>query len=327
MSSQRVSFAPRRLGHANLFVADLDRSLAFYNRVCGLEQVRREPGIGAGFLTNGNTHHDVGLMQTMAVARVGREGHVQVPEGRGSRPGLNHFGWEMENEAMLAAAYRRARAAGIDIHRTADHQLSHSVYLFDPDGNLHEFYADIVEDWRTIFNPAREDLITSHWDPLAASPSEIRYYPKNPRLARVPDALFQPDRITHAVLVARDFEAMTSFFIDVAGLAPVSAVGGDAVILRGDASTLVDLALFRSREDLLPGVHHIAFEMADESRLVEAEVRGRGTAEIELIVDRPDKRGLFIHDPDRMRVEFYARRSGEPAPIAQATPALQPYFV
>src|SRR5690348_13796323 len=102
--AQRVSFAPRRLGHANLFVGDLDRSMAFYNGICGLEEVRREPGISAGFLTNGNSHHDIGLMQTMAAARVGREGHVQVPEGRGTRPGLNHFGWEMKNEASLIAA-------------------------------------------------------------------------------------------------------------------------------------------------------------------------------------------------------------------------------
>ncbi|PYN49060.1 MAG: hypothetical protein DMD95_02100 [Candidatus Rokuibacteriota bacterium] len=50
-----VRFHPRRLGHANLFVSDLDRSMRFYNAVCGLEEVRREPAIRIGFLSNGNT--------------------------------------------------------------------------------------------------------------------------------------------------------------------------------------------------------------------------------------------------------------------------------
>ena len=327
MTAQPVSFAPRRLGHANLFVGDLDRSLAFYNRVCGLEEVRREPGIGAGFLTNGNTHHDIGLMQVMAAARVGREGHVQVPEGRGTRPGLNHFGWEMEHEASLVAAYRRARDAGIEIHRTADHQLSHSVYLFDPDGNLHEFYADVVENWRTIFNPEREDLITGQWDPLAGPGSERRYYPQDPKLAKVAAARFHPDRITHAVLVARDFAAMRSFFIDVAGLVPVGATDEDAVPFRGQATDGVDLALFRSRDDLAPGVHHIGFAVPDETALIAAEAKGREAGDIELILDRPAKRSVFIHDPDGMRIEFYAPRRGGRPGVDEAAPALQPYLV
>jgi catechol 2,3-dioxygenase len=327
VTAQRVRFSPRRLGHANLFVGDLNRSLAFYNGICGLEEVRREPGIGAGFLSNGNTHHDVGLMQTMAVARVGRGGHVQVPHGRGALPGLNHFGWEMESEASLVAAYRRALDVSLKIHRTSDHQLSHSVYVSDPDGNLHEFYADIVEDWRTVFNPEREDLITSHWDPLARAPVVTRYYKENPEWASVPGALFHPKRITHAVLVAQNFLRMRSFFLDIAGLDPVEELGRDGVILRGKASHDFDLALFASRDDLAPGVHHLAFEISDEMPLIEAERQAKGAVQIELVLDRPDKRSVFVHDPDGMRIEFYARRHQRRGPLENAVAALRPYLV
>src|SRR5579872_4615226 len=129
-----VMFSPRRLAHANIFVGQLERSLDFYHDVCGLEMVGTEPGIRAGFLTNGNTHHDIGCVEVATTARIGRDGHVQVPKGRGRQPGMNHFGWEMECEADLVDAYRRARDAGLKIHRTVDHQISHSIYLFDPDG-------------------------------------------------------------------------------------------------------------------------------------------------------------------------------------------------
>ena len=48
-------FRPRRLGRANLFARHLERSVNFYSRVCGVQLVRREPGIEAAFHTNGNT--------------------------------------------------------------------------------------------------------------------------------------------------------------------------------------------------------------------------------------------------------------------------------
>ena len=67
-ATQAVRFRPRRLGHANLWVGDLEATSGFYNRVLGLEEVRREPEITASFLSNGNTHHDLGLLQAKVTA-------------------------------------------------------------------------------------------------------------------------------------------------------------------------------------------------------------------------------------------------------------------
>jgi catechol 2,3-dioxygenase-like lactoylglutathione lyase family enzyme len=52
-----------RLNHAVLFVADLERSIAFYGAAFGTELVAREPRANAAFLRmprSGN-HHDLGL--------------------------------------------------------------------------------------------------------------------------------------------------------------------------------------------------------------------------------------------------------------------------
>ena len=68
----KVDFNPRRLGHVNLYVGDLNSSTDFYTNVAGIELVRREPGIDAVFVSNGNTHHDVALMQCKGV-RCGRD--------------------------------------------------------------------------------------------------------------------------------------------------------------------------------------------------------------------------------------------------------------
>lgn len=160
---EKVAFRPRRLGHVNLYVSDLEASLSFYERHCGLARVRMESAIGAGFLSNGNTHHDLGLIEiSRGQDRHGRDGHVQIQSTRGRQPGLNHLGWEMENQAALVQAYERMRAAGMAPQALYDHIISHAVYVPDPDGNVHEFYADSMKDWESVFN-----LTMTTWSPAA----------------------------------------------------------------------------------------------------------------------------------------------------------------
>ena len=329
LQSTQVRFAPRRLGHANIFVGELERSMRFFSQVCGIEEVRREPGIGAGFLSNGNTHHDIGAMQCGGGVRIGIGGHVQIPEGRGQRPGLNHLGWEMDSEAVLAAAWRRAVDARVEIHRTADHQLAHSVYLFDPDGNLHEFYADVVDDWRTVFNPEREDLITGQWEPASQPPSKDRRWPRDPQVRVVAGAVFHPKRMARAVIVAKDLPRMKAFFTEVAGLEPIEASAEDYALLRGAATRNGwDLALFAPQQGLQPGLHHCVFEMTEEASLLAAERKVASSgADLELILERPDKRSIFVRDPDGMRFEFRCDRPGHARVPADLPAPLRIYYL
>ncbi len=222
------------------------------------------------------------------------------------RPGLNHFGWELENEKHLVDAYERALAADLAIHRTTDHQISHSVYVFDPEGNLNEFYADAMHDWRTIFNPERDDLVSSHWDPLAAPPNEEPMYPASPDLRRVDDAAFHALRVTHAVLVARDLATLRAFYEDIGGLTPVyESPDGAFVCLRGTSSRY-DLALFAARQGLQPGLHHVAFEVDGGSDLDRgAALLGELGYEVDRRVETTGKRSVFVSDPDGIEVELY----------------------
>src|SRR6266851_5100237 len=117
-----VEIAPQRLGHLNLFVTDYEKSGQFYSNVCGFREVFREPAISMIFMSNGNTHHDLGLMEITTGERIGKGGHVQVAPGKGRTAGLNHLGFEMQTEEQLVQAYRRAKSKAIKINRTTDHQ-------------------------------------------------------------------------------------------------------------------------------------------------------------------------------------------------------------
>ena len=308
-----VNFQPRRLGHANLFVGDLAKAVEFYNIVCGLELVRREEEIAAAFLTNGNTHHDLGLMQAEVAAErwTDPKGRERQRVERHVPVGLNHLGCEMDNERQLVEAWKRAKHAGIPLGRTLDHQISRSVYLPDPDGNFHEFYADAMDDWRQVFNLEEDDVVTKPWNPEAAEPDPTPRWIENPDLRGVPDAHFHAQFITHAGLVAKDYDAMKTFFIEVGGLTlSEETEDGWMCLLRGPAAS-VDMVLFHQDLGLEPGLAFLAFVVASEEALVSSHERA-SSADIEVVssIDEPGRRSVTLKDPDGVNVVLYTRTSG-----------------
>ena len=316
-SNRPVMFCPRRLTHANIFVGHLERSMAFYGDVCGLEGVGIEPGIRAGFLSNGNSHHDIGLVEVTTKALIGRDGHVQVPMGRGREPGLNHFGWEMENEADLVDAYRRACDAGLKIHRTVDHQIAHSVYVFDPDGNLHEFFADFTKDWRHIMKGGMLELLTGNWTPGTPEPIRVPKYHVDPEIRHVSGSVFHPRRLVHAVIIARNYERMRRFFTDVGGLTVLHEANDRSYVCFGGKAGSWDVTMFRPQMGESQALHHVSFEVESEDELTAAEHElRRRTIGVERSLDLPSKRSVFIRDPDGFGVEFFRARALDYASFA-----------
>jgi len=117
-----------RLNHAVLFVADLDRSLDFYQQAFGMVVVAREPRANAAFLRlprSGN-HHDLGLFGVGA----------QPPRPRGSL-GLYHLAWQVDTIDELEEA--RLTLVELDaLTGESSHGATKSVYAQDPDGNEFE---------------------------------------------------------------------------------------------------------------------------------------------------------------------------------------------
>jgi catechol 2,3-dioxygenase len=305
-------FAPRRLGHVNLWVDDINVSERFYNETCGLTVEFTEPDLIATFLGTGHTPHDLGMMQTTkGVDRYGRNGLLQLPGSIGLKPGLNHLAWELENEAELVAAWRRLKADKIETDMTVDHQVAHSVYMFDPDMNYNEFYCDTVKNWRSVLHGAME-LITSAWDPDVADPATEGLYEDSPELRRVDIAPIHPKRVTHAVLVTAKFDALLDFYQRVAGLKMVAR--HDGVAYLGGTHSAYPYNLVVVKGDA-PSYHHVGFEVASDAEL-DAAVAALGKRGIKLAktVELPWKRSIFLVDPDGQYSEWYVRRAAKPEP-------------
>lgn len=304
-------FRARRLGHVNFFVDDLARSTAFYNSVCGLALEFVETGLKASFLGTGHTPHDVGCIETTkGKDRRGKDGHLQIPKEIGTRAGLNHLAWEVANEAELVAGYRRCRAAGLKINRLADHQIAHSIYMQDPDGNTIEFYVDMVKEWRSVLHGELE-LITSVWDPEAGPHNPEPLYDEAPERRDVAAAPIHPWRLSHAVLASPDTARLAAFYQQVAGLR-LEAEEGGAYILRGihdGYSRSLVIVPRRASDATASNLHHFALELSDERALEDgADGLARHNIAIERRLRTAAKRSIFLRDPDGHRIEFFATR-------------------
>lgn len=129
-----------RIGHVHLRVADLDRAIAFYSGVLGLDAMQRY-GSGAAFLSANGYHHHLGLNVWQS------RGGTPPPAGH---TGLYHVAFLYPDRPALAEAVRRVRKAGYRIEGATDHGVSEAVYLSDPDGNGIELYRDRPpEEWPT----------------------------------------------------------------------------------------------------------------------------------------------------------------------------------
>ena len=131
----------KELGHIVLYVRDLERSVRFYRDVLGWRQVG--PGgmpLPAAMFSSGRTHHELLLIE------VGPDA-APIPSGR--RLGLYHFGLKVgDTDDELRGALARLQEAGVPLMGTADHAMTHSLDLADPDGNEIELYIDVEGvDW------------------------------------------------------------------------------------------------------------------------------------------------------------------------------------
>lgn len=126
------------LGHVVLFVSDLERSANFYRDTLGFHELQRLRG--AAVFSGGRTHHELLLIE------VGGAPHDrQHPE-----PGLYHIGFKIgDTHEDLVDAYHELEAKGVTIVGAADHTVTHSLYILDPDGNELELYADVSDIWKT----------------------------------------------------------------------------------------------------------------------------------------------------------------------------------
>jgi len=144
--------ADTRIGRVTLQVADLARSLAFYEDIIGFHVLRRSEQAGrrTAFLGAQGAERILLELQEKPSAR---------PVPTGGRLGIYHFAVLLPTRGDLGRFLRHATQHGVHVG-AADHLYSEATYLVDPDGITIEVYRD---------RASSEWLVTSDGEVVTAS--------------------------------------------------------------------------------------------------------------------------------------------------------------
>ena len=128
-----------RPGTVRLQIADLARSLAYYEQLLGLR-----------VLESDGRHALLAPQQDDRVLVELREWHRARPMAQRGRLGLYHYAILLPDRTSLGRFVRHLAAAGVQ-PGAGDHLVSEAFYLRDPDGLGIEVYADRPrQEWRRV---------------------------------------------------------------------------------------------------------------------------------------------------------------------------------
>ena len=274
--------ATLKLGAVHLTVADLDRSVAWYERALGLRVHRRdgsEAELGDG-------------IEACVVVRSDPEAR---PAGR--HAGLYHYALLYPTREELARAALRALETRTPVQGMSDHGTHEAIYLPDADGNGIELAADRPpEEWPS--------------DPYAGGPAPLGLQSllDAARDERVPEKVAEGLRVGHLHLQVGDIDAAISFYCDVIGFEVQANLGTAAFVSAGGYHHHLGFNVWQGEGVGPPPAHTIGLRnwtvelpAADDVADVRARIEAAGF-EVE-----PVTGGFRAHDPWRLAVDFVAR--------------------
>ena len=269
--------ADLRLGPVHLTVADLDRSVAWYQRALGLRVHRHdatEAELGDG---------------TEPVLVLHEDAQASPP---GRTAGLYHYALLYPSREELARAALRLAATRTPVQGASDHRTHEAIYLADPDGNGIELAADRPRDeWPAGLGydggPAPLDF-----DSLLGSVREEQ------PTAHVAEGL----GMGHLHLHVGDIDRALAFYRDVLGFELQAHLGSAAFVSAGGYHHHLGVNVWNGRgvgpaPEHTAGLRHWTIQLPDVAAVRE-RVEAAGAAV------EPVEGGFIVRDPWQTAVRF-----------------------
>ncbi|KRR13686.1 ring-cleaving dioxygenase [Bradyrhizobium jicamae] len=274
---------PMRIGMVTLRVRDLDKVADYYRDAIGLTVMARSE-TGAQLGSGG-----VPLLNLQRRENAAREER--------NAAGLYHTAFLMPTRKDLGRWLVHAAKNRVPLSGFADHLVSESVYLDDPEGNGIEVYADRAPElWK--WEAGTVAMATNQLDIdglLALAGTQTTNY------AKAPDGL----RIGHMHLRVGDLERADRFYAGTIGFAPTRKRTGAAFLSSGRYHHHLGINVWQSagagpRDDAATGLAWFSLEI-EAQQILEAQqqrLRQAGAA-VEAIAN-----GIETSDPWGTRVRL-----------------------
>jgi catechol 2,3-dioxygenase len=197
------------MGMVALVVANLARSLEYYQRSIGL-QLLWQQGVQAGLGVSG---------QVLLVLQE-QPGALPVQPGHS---GLYHFALLMPSRHALAQVLRQLTVTRAPLGGASDHGVSEALYLSDPDGHGIEIYRDRPRtEW-----PFIDGKLAMMSDPLDLPAIIAELAPGETPETQMPSGTI----MGHVHLHVNNLEAAERFYVHVLGFELMQRYGSQASFL------------------------------------------------------------------------------------------------
>jgi catechol 2,3-dioxygenase len=241
---------PMRVGMVNLRVRNLDLVADYYRDVLGLTVMARSV-MGA-------------LLGAGGVPLLHLQRRESAPREARNAAGLYHTAFLVPTRKDLARWLVHAAANKVPLSGFADHLVSESVYLDDPEGNGIEVYADRAPDtWKWENGSVAMATDQLDFDSLLALTDT-----RTTKYAKAPDDL----RIGHMHLRVGDLAQADRFFGGTIGLDPTRKRSGAAFLSSGRYHHHLGINVWQSagagpRDSTAMGLAWFSLEVASDEIL------------------------------------------------------------
>jgi catechol 2,3-dioxygenase-like lactoylglutathione lyase family enzyme len=169
----------RGLGHVGIYVRDLERMVAFYRDLMGMQITKQNWRAGMVFLSSDpeTVDHEIALMRGRPSAE---DPHL-----------IQQISMRVATLDDLRDFHRRLSAGGYRIERVVNHASAIGCYFFDPEGNRTEvFWLTGRDSWVPIAKPIDierpDDAVLADVEELW---NEVRHVPVGGRMQEEPATL------------------------------------------------------------------------------------------------------------------------------------------
>jgi catechol 2,3-dioxygenase len=258
------------VGRVALRVTDLDRMVAFYEDVIGLETLDRSDDRAA-----------LGVDDPLLILLAAPDRPARGPD----ETGLFHTAFRVPSRAALGDALGRIEA-GWRLDGASDHRVSEALYLSDPEDNGVEVYRDRPRNDWPVGDDGRVGMDTL---PLALDPL---------RDAATGTARAPPGTdVGHVHLEVSDLDAARSFYVDALGLRVRQAMPSALFLAFGEYHHHVGCNVWNGRSESAAGRGLAWVELVvDDTGAI------RGRLDSDAVTERAD--GVEVVDPDGLPIRL-----------------------
>jgi catechol 2,3-dioxygenase len=269
------------MGAVHLTVANLHRSLSYYQDSIGLSLLRREGDVahlGVG-------DRELVVLTEKAGARIGR-----------GVTGLYHFALLLPSRMELARSFHHLFNSGTPFTGFADHAVSEAMYLPDPDGHGIEIYRDRPRDeWSYDDGQLRMTMDRFDADGVLAElgGADPEWKGLHPQTV-----------MGHMHLHVSDLNAAKRFYVDVLGFELVTRYGPSAMFVAAGGyhhhvglNTWAGVGAPPPRPEAL-GLQWFEIQLPD-SAAIGPVIQRAESANLTIAEEEP---GFFLTDPSANRV-------------------------